>query len=188
MQNGDVIERPPRTIMEVYKMLPEGTLAELIEGIIYMSPSPIRKHQELLGELFTSILTICRKGKIGKVFIAPFDVYLDENSNAVQPDIIFVSKENQKIIQDHIHGVPDLLIELLSPGNSTHDTVTKKNLYEKFGVKEYWIIDPETFLAIGYQLQNEKYVEIGNSIGSMNSLLLNQTFYFKADPSVSDKF
>ncbi len=174
----ELLERPPRTIMEVYKMLPEGTLAELIDGIIYMSPSPIRRHQQIIGKLFSDMYQFAIKENIGEVYVSPFDVYLDDHANAVQPDIIFVSKKNEGIVKDHIHGVPDLLIELLSPGNKSHDTVKKKNLYEKFGVKEYWIIDPETKESIGYALEGKIYKEFFKSSGQISSLLLDATFKY----------
>ncbi|MBT1704796.1 Uma2 family endonuclease [Fulvivirgaceae bacterium PWU20] len=104
---------------------------------------------------------------------------MDEHSNAVQPDIIFVFSENISIIKDDaIHGIPDLLIEILSPGNSLHDTVKKKELYQKFGVKEYWVIDPETTESTGYTLKNGIYIECGRYKAMIKSLLLNQEFNF----------
>ncbi len=175
---SQTISTPPRTIMEVYKMLPEGTLAELINGKIYMSPSPVTEHQRIISRLLNKMFSYVDEQRSGEVFVAPFDVYLDEHSNAIQPDIIFVSNTNAHIVQDHIHGVPDLLVELLSPGNKTHDTVTKKNLYEKFGVKEYWIVDPATKESIGYQLVDGRYQEFAKNFGSISSLLLKQRFDF----------
>jgi Uma2 family endonuclease len=172
------ISSPPHTVMEVYKMLPEGTLAELIDGKIYRSPSPVTDHQRIISRLLSKIFIYVEEKGLGDVFVAPFDVYLDEHANAVQPDLIFVSKANAHIIKDHIHGVPDLLIELLSPGNKSHDTVTKKNLYEKFAVQEYWIIDPSSKEAIGYQLVNSHYVEIEKSTGYISSIVLNHRFDF----------
>lgn len=94
------------------------------------------------------------------------------------PIFVFVSKENESIIKDHIHGVPDLLIELLSPGNKSHDTVRKKNLYEKFGVKEFWIIDPETKESIGYALEGKVCKEFFRSSGQISSQLLDATFKY----------
>ena len=135
----EVLVRPPRTIMEVYKMLPEGTLAEVINGIIYMSPSPLRKHQQIIGKLFSQLFEYVETKQLGEAYVAPFDVYLDEEANAVQPDIIFIANENLSIVQDHIHGVPDLVVEVLSGGNRSYDLKTKKNLYEKFGIKEFGI-------------------------------------------------
>lgn len=175
-----LLETPPRTIMEVFKRLPEGTLAELIDNVIYMSPSPISKHQLILNEINFQLLQFFRRDKQAIVYIAPFDVYLDEHSNAVQPDIIVVLSENQDIIdpKGHIHGVPDLLVEVLSPGNEDHDMIKKKDLYERFGVKEYWIVDPETKLALCYSLQEKQYVKTGESIGTISSALLGIEFNF----------
>ena len=82
--------------------------------------------------------------EIGEVYTAPFDVYLDEHVNAVQPDIVFVSAAKLSIIDRYIHGVPDLIVEVLSDGNEDHDRIRKKALYERFGVSEYWIIDAAT--------------------------------------------
>src|SRR6187551_1677794 len=155
---SEMIERPPGTIMEVYKTLPEGTLAELINGIIYMSPSPVRQHQRLATHLTSLMNLFVSENNLGEVYTAPFDVYLDETSNAVQPDILFVATKNLDIIHRHVHGVPDLIVEVLSDASREYDTQKKKMLYEKFGVKEYWIIDPMTRDAIGFELQNEVYL------------------------------
>lgn len=171
---------PPRTLMEVFRMLPEGTLAELIDNRLYMSPGPIGKHQRVLRDLFLLLNEVVSNQKLGEVFFAPFDVYLDEEANAVQPDIIFISSPNLHIVNDEdvIHGVPDLLIEVLSPGNPEHDTVTKKNLYERFGVKEYWIVDPATKSTAGYQLEKGVYRKLNSEPGKIDSALLGQSFLF----------
>ena len=173
-----VIESPPRTIMEVFKMLPEGTLAELLNGVIYMSPSPVRDHQRIVLKLSSAIHQFVEKNNLGEVNVAPFDVYLDEQKNAVQPDLVFIAKENLSIIQEHIHGVPDLIVEVLSEGNKSHDLKTKKELYEKFGVKEYWIVDPSSKQAIGYFLSLGKYDTPILLEGKIDSKLLNQSFEF----------
>jgi Uma2 family endonuclease len=154
--------------MEVYKMLPEGTLAELIDGSLYMSPAPTTKHQRIIGEVFKKLSSFTESHRLGEVFLSPCDVFLDELSNAVQPDLIYVSSSKSKIVkEDAIHGVPDLLIEVLSTGNSQHDLVRKKDLYEKFGVVEYWVINPETKDCIGYSLDNGVYIECGRLIGKI---------------------
>lgn len=164
--------------MEVYKMLPEGTLAELINGILYMSPSPIARHQRTLSLLSAQMVMFTEKNDLGQVFVAPFDVYLDEHANAVQPDILFIAKENLSIIQGHVHGVPDLIIEILSEGNSTHDTKRKKELYEKFAVKEYWIVDPETKQTTGYSFSEGAFNALPSQPSQIKSLLLAETFSF----------
>ena len=176
----NLIDSPPRTIMEVYKSLPEGTLAELINGIIYMSPSPLYKHQKILRSIARQLEDKILDAGLGEVIVAPFDVYLDEELNAVQPDIIVVLKANDKILdrKGHIHGVPDLLIEILSEGNKKHDTIRKKELYEKFGVKEYWIINPVDSQVIVYALDKVRFVEYGKANGVIQSKLLNLEFKF----------
>ena len=174
----NLIESPPRTIMEVYRSLPEGTLAELIDGILYMSPAPKFNHQSLLLKLSRKLCDeIIDKAK-GEVIVAPFDVYLDEHSNAVQPDIVVVLNANDHILdrEGSIHGVPDLLVEILSKGNSKHDTVRKLELYERFGVKEYWIVDPKTTEAFVYRLVNGKYRVYSEAIATINSNLLGISF------------
>jgi Uma2 family endonuclease len=169
-----LLETPPKTIMEVYKNLPEGTLAELIDKTIYMSPSPISKHQLVLNKINNQLFNEFEKTQAGVIFIAPFDVYLDEHSNAVQPDIVVVLDRNKNIIdpEGHIHGVPDLLIEILSPGNKEFDLIKKKDLYERFGVNEYWIVDPDSKLALCYQLKSGKYEKVGEEIALIKSPLL----------------
>ena len=136
-------------------------MAELINGILFMSQSPILEHQQIISDLLTDINVFIRKyRKGGRVFPAACDVYLDDVANAVQPDIVYVSPENQSIMKKNgIHGTPDLVIETLSPSNASHDLDLKKGLYEKFGVPEYWIVSPTTRECIGYRLQDGKYGE-----------------------------
>lgn len=177
---ADTMNIPPRTIMEVYKTLPEGTLAELIDNVIYMSPTPFFNHQKVSVELTTQLHLWCKKNDSGIALAAPFDVYLDESSNAVQPDIIVVLKNQMDIIdpQGHIHGVPAMLIEILSKGNKSHDLIRKKDLYERFGVKEYHVVDPETKLVLTFELQDGQYQKTKEIIGTLSSSLLQQDFKF----------
>jgi Uma2 family endonuclease len=172
------ITKLPKTVMEVYKMLPEGTLAELIDGILYMSPSPIDSHQRAVTRLVGQMYLFVEKNDLGEIFTAPFDVYLDEHSNAVQPDILFIAKENLNIVRGHVHGVPDLIIEILSESNSEHDMVRKRNLYEKSGVKEYWIIHPVAKTVTGYQLIDSHFQELETTNGKIVSPLLKTKFTF----------
>ena len=176
----EIITRVPRTIMEVFKMLPETTLAEVIDNQLYMSPAPILRHQRVTSKLWKVLDQYVEDEDLGEVFISPADVFLDEESNAVQPDIFFISKGRLDIADDNggVHGVPDLIIEVLSPGNSQHDKVKKKELYQKFGVKEYWIVDPETRKAIGYSFVKDSFQLLPESVGKISSPLLKQTFYF----------
>jgi Uma2 family endonuclease len=169
------VVNPPRTIIEVYKNLPEGTLAELIENVIYMLPTPVTNHQDILLTIARRLCESISDAGKGQVIIAPLDVYLDEISNAVQPDIVVILKNNkdQPEPKGHFHGVPDVLVEILTPGNRAHDLVQKKTLYERFGVSEYWIIDPEKKATICYTLLEGNYKSMPSGHGSIQSPLLN---------------
>ena len=106
-----------------------------------MAPAPNIWHQSISGEIVFEIRKLLEKTKSGKVFDAPCDVVLS-NEDVVQPDIIFVSKENSHIItKDNIKGSPDLLIEIISKNSAQRDRIIKKRLYERCGVKEYWLVD-----------------------------------------------
>ncbi len=174
------IESPPRTMMEVYEMLPEGTLAELIDNQLYMSPAPNTNHFSTAKKISKSFDKLIEDTGRGFVFYTPYDVFLDKTQNAVQPDIFIVLSSNSgKIEPDgNFIGVPDLIVEVLSPSNREYDMTKKRNLYEKFGVQEYWIVDPETKLAMGFALRDRLYVKISDEIGKINSPLLNSDFGF----------
>ncbi|MCS6974647.1 MAG: Uma2 family endonuclease [Cyclobacteriaceae bacterium] len=157
---------PPRTIMEVYQMLPEGTLAEVFHGNLFMSPSPPTSHQRILRKLSVQFSNWVEHHKAGEVFIAPYDVYLDEEANVVQPDIIFISSAKSKGIRSNgFYGTPDLIVEILSPGNPRHDLEIKKELYERFGVTEYWVVNPDTREATGFHLEGKRYTLLGSFHG-----------------------
>ncbi|MFZ3591253.1 Uma2 family endonuclease [Bacillus sp. DJP31] len=114
---------------------------EIINGIRYdLLPSPTVKHQLLVTEILNALHITCHSN--GILLVAPIDVYLDEK-NTFQPDVIFIMNENISIIQDDkISGAPDLVVEILSPSTGKRDKTTKKETYARFGVKEYWIVDP----------------------------------------------
>lgn len=125
-----------------YLHMSEDKRYELIEGDFFMVPSPNEYHQRISRELGYILLSFVKKNKLGLIYYAPFDVVFSDE-DVVQPDIIFVSKEQKNIItKDNIKGVPDLLIEILSPNISYRDKEIKRKLYYKYGVKEYWIVDP----------------------------------------------
>jgi Uma2 family endonuclease len=134
---------------EDYKSLPyvERQRFELLEGELIMAPSPNTEHQEIARELFRPLEEYIRSHDLGKIYFAPLDVVLGEpgEEQVVQPDILFVSKERRRIIQeDEIRGAPDLVVEILSPSTEEKDRVFKRRLYAKYGVKEYWLVDPDS--------------------------------------------
>ncbi len=163
--------------MEVFKMLPEGTRCELIDGIIYMSPAQTISHQGTLTSLTGQFYNFVTKSKRGEIFVSPIDVYLDNKKNAFQPDLIFIAKENGSIIkEDGIYGAPDLVIEVLSKGTKEFDLTKKKNVYEKSGVKEYWVVDTQTKICTGFQPVTKKFVEFKKDKNKITSALLHHTF------------
>lgn len=124
-----------------------------------MSPAPKRDHQKLLVELARQISQICVDKKIGEMYVAPFDIYLDAE-NVVQPDICFFTNQRISVLSDRgSEAAPDLVIELLSPKNAYYDLRYKLDLYEKFGVKEYFIVDPEDNTVIAYLNQTNQFKE-----------------------------
>jgi Uma2 family endonuclease len=169
----------PVTALDVFRMLPEGTRAEVINNVLYMSPSPFYQHQQLLIKLTVKLGGFIEANKSGELIIAPFDVYLEEHVSAVQPDLLFISNRNRRILKDdgYAHGAPDLIIEILSK-NEKRDRTLKKDLYEKAGVKEYFIIDPETKMAEAYVLKNKKYSLAYSRKKYFRSVLLKHEFNF----------
>ena len=137
--------------------LPESNLPhELLNGEAFMSPAPTLDHQRLLLRLAKLIERLIPSGE---VFIAPVDVYLDD-SNVPQPDLVWVAEGSQckSIDNKYLKGAPDLVVEIFSPGTVRRDKKDKFRLYEKFGVREYWMIDPdEKWLEI-WQLKDGKFV------------------------------
>lgn len=126
-----------------YLHLPEDKRYELIEGDLYMVPSPNVNHQRVVRNLGTMLLNYVRRNNSGELLYAPCDVVLSEE-DVVQPDILFVSKDRRAIIKEEcIKGAPDLVIEILSPSTAERDMSIKKKIYFKFGVKEYWIVNIE---------------------------------------------
>jgi len=113
---------------------------ELIDGIPYnMTPAPTTRHQRISGYLFSAISEFLR-GKMCTPFFAPTDVVFDDH-NVVQPDLLVVC-DRGKITDANIQGAPDLVIEILSPATGRKDRREKKGLYERFGVREYMVLDP----------------------------------------------
>ncbi|HAS17553.1 MAG: restriction endonuclease [Nitrospirae bacterium RIFCSPLOW2_12_42_9] len=154
---------------EDYLKTPDDVRYELIEGDLLMTPSPVTKHQRILRELGFELLSFVRVKDLGEIFLAPFDVHLD-NENVVEPDILFISKQRLHIIgEKNVQGPPDLVIEILSESTANRDLVQKKRLYAKFGVKEYWIVIPGEEIVEIYTLKDALYV-LCKSFGKENAI------------------
>lgn len=170
--------KPVTTMLEVFESLPEGTLAQLIKNQLFMSPAPSDTHQRVVLEIANKIYNWLKKSKTGLLRTAPYDVYLDSR-NVYQPDIVFISNEKATLIKENgFHGVPDLIIEVLSIHNAHHDLGEKMEVYARKGVKEYWLIEPYEKLARGYWLVNDEFHQFAEKNGVVNSKLLQKKFSF----------
>jgi len=179
MKNITFIPKVPSNALDVFRLLPEGTRAEVLNNVLYMSPSPFLEHQQLVTLLTGKLWAHVETSKSGILLVAPFDVYLEGQLSAVQPDILFISNKNKKILKDdgYAHGAPDLVIEILSK-DEDRDKKLKKDIYEKAGVKEYFIIDPKTKMAECYILKNRKYEHSYSRKKYFQSNLLGYEFSF----------
>ncbi|MFZ2958663.1 MAG: Uma2 family endonuclease [Candidatus Ozemobacteraceae bacterium] len=143
-----------------YCTWPEDERWELIDGVPFdMTPAPSRQHATISGNLFSHLHNFF-SGKPCQVYNAPFDVRLPRNKEpdddvdtVVQPDILVVCDE-KKLDDKGCRGAPDLVIEILSPSTAPKDHITKKHLYEKHGVKEYWLVSPTDRIVTLYSRES----------------------------------
>ena len=165
-----------------YKNLPESETKryELLGGELLMVPSPTSYHQRISWNLERILGDFVSRHDLGFVYHAPLDVVFSQEDVA-QPDIFFISEEHFEIItEEHIRGAPDLIIEILSPATAERDRTYKRTLYARHGVKEYWIVDPETKSIEVMALQEKGFetaqvYKMGESLSSplLNKLSLN---------------
>ena len=157
-----------------YLLFPEdGRRHEIVDGERHVTPSPNAKHQRVSRELLLAIGNFLEQSPVGEVYDAPFDVVLSE-SDVVQPDLLVVLKERSGIITDkNVRGAPDLVVEIVSETTRRTDEIIKRKLYERHGVREYWIVDPELETAKVYRLGGEGFspakhlsMEAGDSLAS----------------------
>lgn len=156
-------EKPRYTFADVLTW-DEDERVEIIDGeAIMMAPAPARVHQEISGELFRQLANYLR-GKKCKVYAAPFDVRLfEEDGNhpedvdtVVEPDITIVCNPS-KLDERGCKGAPDMVVEILSPATQRHDRFIKFSLYQKAGVREYWLVDPGSKIVQSFILEDGHY-------------------------------
>lgn len=134
---------------------------QIVDGEVYMVPAPVPYHQIVSSNTEFILRSFVSKHNLGQVFRAPCDVILS-NENVVQPDIFFISKNRLNIITEkNIAGPPDLIIEILSPYTEKLDRTIKKDLYAKYGVPEYWLVDPATKMIEVLALSGKEFSSIG---------------------------
>jgi Uma2 family endonuclease len=169
------VEKKKKYTADDYMMLEEGAPFQLINYDLIMSPSPTPVHQLISVRIVQAMSNFLdNKNDNGFLVSAPMDVKLDEG-NVLQPDILYITEERKaQIVKDRVEGAPDLVIEILSPSNAYYDLRQKKNIYGKYGVKEYIIIDPIERNAELYALKDGIYYlhQKSQSNEQLNSVVL----------------
>lgn len=149
-----------------YLRLPDdGNRYEILRGVLYVANAPTPEHQYTVTELIFYLRQYVSARKLGMVFTAPIEVHLTETTKPVQPDVIFVTNEQQPPPgQGFIEGAPALIVEVVSPTSIRRDRKTKFDIYEEFGVTEYWIVDARTRSVEVYTWSNGEYALFGQFI------------------------
>lgn len=146
---------------DIWDVPEDGKRYEVIEGELCMATAPDLDHQRPITGLIFFIETYLRTHRIGEIFAAPVGLILDDE-NGLQPDLVYVSKARAGILTRRgIRGVPNLVVEVLSPGTEKRDRGVKQRRYAAAGVERYWIVDPVTRTLEAYELQQEGYAPAG---------------------------
>lgn len=130
----------------------DGLRHEIIDGAHCVTPSPNQRHQELVARLHLSLGAFLEdRPDRGRLFLSPFDVVFSFH-DVVEPDLVFVASDQLDILTaQNIQGTPALVIEILSPSTRKRDREVKRRLYERAGVREYWLVDPDLNAVIVYR-------------------------------------
>jgi Uma2 family endonuclease len=144
------------THADLMQMPDDGKRREIIDGELYVTPSPVNYHQKILFNLTLALGKFLEDHPIGELRFAPLDVILGEH-DVVEPDLLFVLNEHRDILQDWVRGVPDLVIEILSPSTEARDRGIKLKAYARYGVEEYWIVDPNAQVIEIYRLASKGF-------------------------------
>jgi Uma2 family endonuclease len=150
-----------------YAALPDdGHRYELHQGELSVTPSPGINHQETLGNLFVLLRNHVNARGLGRLFFAPVDCIL-ENITVVQPDLVFVETARLEVVRERgIEGAPTLVVEVISPSSAGIDRRSKRQLYARYAVPYYWIVDPPSRTIEAHQLTQEVYRDAGILSGS----------------------
>jgi len=149
----------------------DGKRHELIDGEHYVTPSPNTRHQRVAFNLTMLIGGWLETHAVGRLFFAPYDVVLSD-FDVVEPDLLYMSaaRASDVLTPKHARGAPDLAIEISSPGTRGRDETIKRTLYERAGVLEYWIVDPEIDVVRIYRRAEERFgrpIELSREAGDV---------------------
>lgn len=158
-----------RMTYEEFMALPDdGKHYELIEGELVLNPAPVPRHQWIIGNVHFALRAYFVAHGGGRAYLSPVDVVLS-SVNVLEPDVVVILADRLALIGPmNVQGPPSIAIEVLSPGSRRKDEVTKKRLYEQFGVDEYWIADPETETVKIYRRSGDTFdraIEIDTDAG-----------------------
>ena len=148
-----------KATIEEFRALPESLLhIEYINGEIIMAPTPTVAHQAVLRNIAFALHEFVKRNAMGSVFFSPLDVVLP-SGDVVQPDAFFLPNDEQERAHaaKRVHGAPSFFVEILSPDSIKHDALTKRNLYARNGIREYWIVDPNARTVAQMILREDHY-------------------------------
>jgi len=139
-----------------YLNLPDdGNRYEILEGVLYVTPSPNTRHQRISRNLGFLLFAFVKKHDLGEFFYAPLDVIFS-HINIAQPDLIFVSREREDILTEkNVRGAPDLVVEILSSSTAERDRFLKAQLYARYDVDYYWVLNPEAEIMEEYRREGQ---------------------------------
>lgn len=146
-----------------YLTWPDDVRYELIDGVVYLvAPAPTLDHQDVVGEVCRQLANAL-EGQPCRAYVAPLDVRVpraDESDDAidtvVQPDVLVIC-DRAKTDRRGVRGGPDFVVEVLSPGTASHDHVRKRRVYERAGVREYWLVHPIDRIITVYRLEQDHF-------------------------------
>ena len=145
--------RDTRLTVDDFMLFPDdGKRHEIIDGVHYVTPSPVTRHQAISGRLYLSLGNfLAEQPQLGRVFFAPFDVIFTR-WDVVEPDLLVIAGDQLDILtKKNVQGAPAIVVEILSPGTRKVDESIKRRLFDRGGVREYWLIDPELDLVKVYR-------------------------------------
>ncbi len=144
-----------------YAALSEDGQFEVVNGVLYISPSPSWDHQSILGEIFAHLRSFVRVAALGIVGTAPFDIELSSHT-IVQPGVFVLLKEHRnRLTKARMLGAPDLVVEIASPSTARHDLYAKQDAYAQASVPEYWVVNPDAQTIELLVLKNGAYCSLG---------------------------
>jgi Uma2 family endonuclease len=149
------------TYDDLLAMPDDGLRHEIIDGVLYVSPSPGTPHQFTVGKLHQAIANYLDEHPVGEVYLALFDVVFTRH-DVVEPDLLFISTTRLAVLTErNVTGAPDLVIEVLSPSTRRVDLTLKRDLFEREGVREYWVVDPLAATIVIHRQRGRGLTHVG---------------------------